>query len=177
MPNFSAYQNIYISLMIEGYSEEYCLQKTSKVLRRIGLSEIEKDAVVTQMSGGQRQRLAFARAIISNFDVLFGDEPTGNLDECNANELMKLLTEYIHDKQNKTAKTALMVTHNIEIALKYADSIVMISGEKGKKYGCIEPEAKFTRTTVDQETCWSNGIQMFDGEEYKSYLKKQFYLS
>lgn len=177
MPNFSAYQNVYVSMMLQGYPEERCIEKTHEVLGRIGLSVIEQHENVSKMSGGQRQRLAFARAIISKYDVLFGDEPTGNLDECNANELMKILSEHIRKPDNGNAQTAIMVTHNIEIAVKYADSVVIITNGEDNKCGFIEPQSKFTRKNTDLGTVWSNGIDSYKEEGYKKYIKEKFYLS
>ena len=65
------------------------------------------------MSGGQRQRVSFARAIITGKDILFADEPTGNLDWYNAEKVMKYLREQLGED-----RTAVVVTHDIEIALK-----------------------------------------------------------
>ena len=77
---------------------------------------------ISEMSGGQRQRLAFVRAIASNYNILFADEPTGNLDWANANNLMTYLIEDIKSK----GATSVIVSHDISLAVQHADKIVYI---------------------------------------------------
>lgn len=174
MPNFTVYENIYITRMIQGVSEADCHAETENLLNRIGLGGVEANRKVTELSGGQRQRVAFARAVISSFDVLFGDEPTGNLDEVNARELLSLLRNYIHEKDQPLPKTAIIVTHTIEMALEYADSIVVISKDSENGSGTINPSDFYRKDTDDDGIGWFNGHQRLTNEKFRTFLYHQF---
>jgi len=63
-----------------------------------------------QLAGGQKQRLSFVRAVMKDFDVLFGDEPTGNLDSTNSGNLFDFIREIIHER----TRSAVIVSHNVE---------------------------------------------------------------
>lgn len=76
------------------------------------------------LSGGQKQRLAFIQAIISPHEVLFGDEPTGNLDWGNAQKVMNTLKAHIASEE----RTGLIVSHDINLSLAFADRIVLMTG-------------------------------------------------
>ena len=94
------------------------------MLTEFGIDDLEKKHV-SQMSGGEQQRIAIMRAIINKPQILLADEPTGNLDSKASDEIVTLLK-----KSNKDYKqTIIMITHNLEIA-KVADRIIKI--EDGK---------------------------------------------
>ena len=173
MPNFSVYENIYITRMIQGYPVEQCSRETEEIINRIGLSDVDAKRQVTELSGGQRQRVAFARAIISSFDVLFGDEPTGNLDEVNSYELLSILVDFIHRNNTTTPKTAIIVTHSIDMALKFGDSVVVIRKYEGP--GIIDSGFIFKKHFTGSEKIWTNGSLSFNEQDYKAYLRKQFF--
>lgn len=139
MPNFTAYENICLTQMIQGTSQAEALQKVEKIMDKVGLGEVEQHKKAYELSGGQQQRVAFVRAITPKFTVLFGDEPTGNLDEGTADTLMEILVDKVKNEQ----KTAIIVTHDIELALNYADQIIIITKEKGDEYGQILPQNIF----------------------------------
>ena len=79
MKNFTAFENIAFTRMLQGYTRFSCFQRTKKVLEDLGLEHVEPTRMAQELSGGQQQRLAFARAIIPDFTVLFGDELFGVL--------------------------------------------------------------------------------------------------
>lgn len=174
MPNFSVYENIYITKMIQGFSAEECMPETARILKRLGMADIESNRNVTTLSGGQRQRVAFARALISNNDVLFGDEPTGNLDEVNTHELLSFLTEYIQQHKQKRQRTAIIVSHNIELAVNYADSIIIITHDAEKGHGTIKKNDFFTKKRSGNDIVWSNGNNAFLNSLFVQELKKRF---
>ena len=91
------------------------------LLRSMGLDETQSRRNVMQLSGGQQQRVAIARALASNAPVLLADEPTGNLDEDTANEIIAIFSELAHEKN----KCVIMVTHSKEMAQK-ADVILTL---------------------------------------------------
>ena len=90
MQNFTAYENVMATALIQGVTKETARRETNKVLKMMDLP-FNEDRPIYQYSGGQQQRLAFARAILPQFKVLFGDEPTGNLDVKSAENLMRVL--------------------------------------------------------------------------------------
>ncbi len=172
MPNFSVYENIYVTKMIQGIPETQCQKETADIIERIGLSGIEANRKVTELSGGQRQRVAFARAITGSFDVLFGDEPTGNLDEFNAKELLTILADFIHQSSDTHPKTAVIVTHSIDMAVAFADSIVMIKKVNGSGY--IDHETLYNKQSGNGSTVWTNGKQSLDEKNFTTFLREQF---
>ena len=122
--SLDAYQNIMIPSLLAGVSEKAAKQRTIEILKNI-LPDIEinenKGINVLKLSGGQRQRISFARAIASGFDVLFADEPTGNLDYHNAHYIMDYLCS-----QKKDSDTVIVVSHDIDLAISKGDRIVFI---------------------------------------------------
>lgn len=141
MPNFTVYENICITQLLQGTSKADAIKNAQKIMNRIGLGEVDSNKKPHELSGGQRQRVAFVRAITAQFTVLFGDEPTGNLDEINSRELMTILTDNI--KSN--GRTAIIVTHNIDLALEFADTIIILTKNKEDGIGQVEPANIFNK--------------------------------
>lgn len=98
-------------------------KELNQVLKLLGL-EHKKDRFANELSGGQQQRVAIARAILAHTDIILADEPTGNLDGENAENVMDILKAL-----NKEGKTIVLVTHDLKIA-NYADRIIRL--EQGK---------------------------------------------
>ena len=120
MQNFSIWENAMIPQLIKGGNKNY-----DETLKQVGLQQIldENKQIVGELSGGQQQRLAFVRAFLPDFKILFGDEPTGNLDPENSDNLMRIIADEIHNSKDKTA---VIVSHSPELAVKYADRIIKI---------------------------------------------------
>jgi ABC-type lipoprotein export system ATPase subunit len=100
-----------------------------------------------EASGGQQQRMAFARALVSEYSILFCDEPTGNLDPETADMLMNYLRTEITRKGDATA---IIVSHDMKLATKYGDRIIKIfkkhrDGQTDDYYGVIDSESLFSR--------------------------------
>lgn len=176
MRNFTAYENIALTRMLQGYSQEDSFAKASKVLADLGLDHIDQTRMAQELSGGQQQRLAFARAILPDFTVLFGDEPTGNLDSDNAVKAMELLSAKLNELDGSSA---IIVSHDMHLSATFADIIIKIRKEarpvKNVKdevayYGVIDQTCIFT-PSEDRET-WSNGIETFQALDFELYLKK-----
>jgi putative ABC transport system ATP-binding protein len=122
IPTLSVEENIAFPLNI---SRSYDVNKVNELIEKVDLSH-RKGSFPHQLSGGEKQRTAIARALISQPKVLFADEPTGNLDEKNADQVMGLLI----DLQKEYQTALVIVTHDPAIA-KLADRIITISdGEK-----------------------------------------------
>ena len=122
MRNFTAYENIAFTRMLQGYGKMESFERTKQVLSELGLEHIAEDRMAQELSGGQQQRLAFARAVIPDFTVLFGDEPTGNLDPVTADEIMQIFKQI-------TAKgcAIIMSTHNTALIEQYPARTVMFA--------------------------------------------------
>ena len=136
MPNFTSGENMMVSLLIKGKSREQAKKEVIKVMDKLSLDREIFDKKITEISGGQKQRLAFVRAITADFTVLFGDEPTGNLDDKTSEELMAVLKEEASEK----GKTGVIVSHNLSLAEKFADMIVPITAKNktGNAQNCGE---------------------------------------
>lgn len=174
MKNFTAFENVSITRMLQGYNKQESFAKTHRVLSDLGLAHIGEERMAQELSGGQQQRLAFARAIVPDFSVLFGDEPTGNLDEENANRTMDLLSAKLTEIPGSTA---IIVSHNMHQAVTYGDEIIKIQKVVDEKrstsdevfyYGLINQDSIFVR----KEDAWSNGLCNYTSAEFEKYLKK-----
>ncbi len=140
MPNFTALENICVTSMIQGKSFGEARDITLENLDQVGLHNLQ-DRESNMFSGGERQRIAFVRAINSNFSVLFGDEPTGNLDDLNAG----MLLEFLKTKVKDSGKSAIIVSHHIDLAIKHADVIYVLTKESKTLPGRITEDVSFTR--------------------------------
>jgi putative ABC transport system ATP-binding protein len=100
-------ENVALPLIVEGEKEKNALVSAERILKELGISEFSRQKP-TQLSGGQQQKVAFARALISNPWIVFADEPTGNLDSKSAEEIMNLFTML----NEKSKRTIVLVTHN-----------------------------------------------------------------
>lgn len=151
MRNFTAYENIAITRMLQGKSRGESISKTKEALNALGLSQIDFKREVFELSGGQQQRLAFARAIVPDFSVLFGDEPTGNLDPITAEKVMTILRKQLKDKDGSHSEaTAIIVSHSIELAIEFGDIIVKIQSfprdeDSGSNYGVIDEQSIYEK--------------------------------
>jgi putative ABC transport system ATP-binding protein len=99
--------------------------RVREALERVGLSARTRHRP-TELSGGEQQRAAIARALVNQPMILLADEPTGNLDSKTGEEIMKLIAE-IHRPPSGAGKTIVMVTHERTLAERYADRIVTLS--------------------------------------------------
>ena len=111
LPEFSALENVCIPGWIAGRKKKEVEEQAKNLLLTLGIGE-RLENKPSALSGGEQQRVAVARALINNPDIIFADEPTGNLDSTNAEELHKLF----FDLRNRFKQTFLIVTHNEELA-------------------------------------------------------------
>ena len=95
---------------------------TDEIIDQVGMKK-RKDFQIDKLSGGERQRVAIARSIVHNPSILFADEPTGNLDKNNANNIFSLLSDLV--SYNKSI--LIMATHDLEIASKL-NEVLKIDG-------------------------------------------------
>jgi lipoprotein-releasing system ATP-binding protein len=111
LPEFTAVENVCIPGWLAGRKKKEVEEKAKELLQMLNLGHRIQNKP-NQLSGGEQQRVAVARALINNPDIVFADEPTGNLDSANARELHQLF----FDLKNKFNQTFLIVTHNEELA-------------------------------------------------------------
>lgn len=111
LPEFTALENVCIPGWLAGRGKNEVKGKAEDLLKILGLFERNENKP-NQLSGGEQQRVAVARALINNPDIVFADEPTGNLDSANAEELHQLF----FDLRKQFNQTFLIVTHNEELS-------------------------------------------------------------
>lgn len=112
MPDFTAIENVMIPALIGGTPRNECFEKACQLLSDLSIYH-RKDHYPNQLSGGEQQRTAVARALINSPELLLADEPTGNLDKENADSLIKLLIKLV----DITGVGVLIATHNPELAM------------------------------------------------------------
>jgi ABC-type lipoprotein export system ATPase subunit len=171
-PYLTVHQNANIVQVIQGKNYIDSNQITKGVFNKLTLSfGKEQSPKVTNISGGQRQRVAFARAISTSYEVIFADEPTGNLDWYNADNLMDILKETVSNAK----KTAIIVSHDISLAVKYATSIVLIDKRQqsgtDEMYGFIGKEQLYTKTDTGSD--WISGNDTVSGDILETILRQK----
>ncbi len=120
IPNLNVEENILLPVLLDGNKTKDYKKELDNILEIVGLTERRKHTP-KELSGGQQQRVAIARALINNPEIIFADEPTGNLDSKTGTEIMELLRKI--NRENK--KTIIMVTHSMETA-EYGNRVVNI---------------------------------------------------
>ena len=120
----NALENVALPLTFQGMDKETRLARADKVLNLVNLKKHKKHKP-NQMSGGQQQRVGVARALVVNPEIIFADEPTGNLDSNTSEEVMNLMKRVVREQN----QTLVMVTHDNHLA-SFADRIFHIKDGK-----------------------------------------------
>ena len=140
--HISILENVEMSLTLSGVDKKEKKQKAIEALTKVGLkSHIHKKP--NQLSGGQMQRVAIARSLVNNPEIILADEPTGALDTKTSKQIMDLIKEIAKDK------LVIMVTHNSELAKEYATRIIEF--KDGKLISDSKPIKKKEKTTGEIE--------------------------
>ncbi len=132
LPGLTCEQNVMLGGVIVGMAPRDARRRAAELLETVGLGD-KRRATARKLSGGQMQRVAIARALINDAPLLLADEPTGNLDERNAEEITALLRDRASD-----GRAVVLVTHNNDLAERYADEVKVVRG------GLIHNEAAAT---------------------------------
>lgn len=119
----TAQENIELPVMLDGSSKVAPAKRAGELLDTVGLTHRRKHRP-SQLSGGEQQRVAIARALANDPEIIFGDEPTGNLDSSNGEAVLNLLT----DLKQRTGKTLILVTHDPDIAARCDRTVYMHDG-------------------------------------------------
>lgn len=122
-PEYTVYENIELPLILSGSTGKVNAGRINEVLKLVDLADKAKNKA-KNLSGGESQRVAIARAIVNNPDIILADEPCGNLDTANSENIMRIFKTL-----NSAGKTIIMVTHDAEEA-QVASRIVTISDGK-----------------------------------------------
>ena len=123
LPEFTALENVMIPALIVGRSEAQARQAAQQLLSTVGLSH-RLTHKPSQLSGGEQQRVAIARALVNSPDVLFADEPSGNLDSATKAEIHALFFEL----RKRLGQTIVIVTHDSTLADMCDRSLHMVDG-------------------------------------------------
>lgn len=126
LPEFTAIENVMMPALIAGESQKEARTRAAELLSRLGLEE-RKEHKPNEMSGGEKQRVAAARAMMMNPSVILADEPTGSLDEHNKKELAELLLKM----RSEFGQTIIIVTHDKDLAA-ISDRVVQMENGKLK---------------------------------------------
>lgn len=145
LPNKTVYENVAFAMEIVGSSAREIRKNVPIVLGLVGLSRKAR-CYPNELSGGEQQRTALARAIVNNSPVLIADEPTGNLDPATSWEIMTCLSDI-----NKRGVTIIMATHEREIVNTMKKRVIEISGGKVSKdvyEGGYDDEAQYSEIFI-----------------------------
>ena len=124
LPEFTACENIMIPGLIKGLSKKEAKEKAIEFLEKVGLQN-RMDHKPSELSGGEQQRTAVCRALMNQPKIIFGDEPSGNLDTQSSNELHELFFKL----REEYGQTFVLVTHNCQLAEMADRSMTMVDGK------------------------------------------------
>ena len=161
MPYYTPEENMLIGSLIQGSDKtgSRAKEEMGNLCLKMGLDPggISRKKAC-ELSVGQKQRLSFIRAIIKDYDVIFGDEPAGNLDELNSGLLMDVLKDSVHQNDRRSA---ILVSHDIPLSVANADCLIVLSPAAEDTYEVLQ-ENVFSRTA----TGWSGGdnVRMADDQ-------------
>ena len=122
----SVYENVAFAMEVCGYSDSYIRKKVPESLEQVGLL-IKKDTFVCELSGGEKQRVSIARALVHDPEIIIGDEPTGNLDPHTSHEIMEIFEDL-----NKDGKTIIIATHDKNIVDSFQKRVVTFKDKEVK---------------------------------------------
>jgi ABC-type lipoprotein export system ATPase subunit len=124
LPSMNVLENVSMPLLLQGVPLTQCRARAGEVLDLVGLTP-RADHFIHQLSGGEQQRTAIARALVHHPSLLIADEPTGNLDTISASHIMNVFKRIADDKLT----TLIVVTHSVEVARAASRRIEMRDGK------------------------------------------------
>jgi cell division transport system ATP-binding protein len=167
-------ENILLPLEVSGVDKKIAHTRVDEILEQVGITE-QKHKFPIQLSGGELQRAAIARALVFSPDIILADEPTGNLDTATSWEIIKLLQDI-----NKSGTTIVMATHNTDIVNSLLKRVIALDkgrlirdekkkSDEGKKENAVSKEDK-SHTASNPSTSSGHGAE--DKEHIKEHEKK-----
>ena len=164
IPKMTVYDNVAFALRVIGMGEKKITKRVLYVLKLVDLSD-KKDSYPNQLSTGERQRVAIARSLVNNPDVIIADEPTGNLDPLLSNDIMSLF-----DKINALGATVVVVTHDLELVHQFDHRVVTI--ENGKIVSDVP--ARYAVEVAPQKPAQAPAIKKAEAESTKSEASAEY---
>ena len=122
LPDFTALENVYLASLASGDKKKLSISKAKNLLKRVGLLN-RSDHYPSQLSGGEKQRVSIARALINDPEIILADEPTGSLDFETAKEIFNILKKQINSK-----RLIIFATHNRFFASKSDCLLEIVNG-------------------------------------------------
>ena len=122
LPDFTALENVYFASLAAGNKKDFAVNKANIILKKVGLLN-RLDHYPAELSGGEKQRVSIARALINDPEIILADEPTGSLDQKTSLEIFSLLK-----KQNNTKRLIIFATHNRFFAKKSDYLLEIVDG-------------------------------------------------
>ena len=150
--HLTAKENIEIALSLSGYSTKEKSDRADELLEQMGLAD-RGDQLPTQLSGGEKQRIAIARALANHPDIILADEPTGALDPDTATQIMNILKDL-----SAKGHLVIMVTHNKYLARDYATRIVELSKGKVIAEEFIDQGSELNISDINKEPSHSRNV-------------------
>jgi putative ABC transport system ATP-binding protein len=144
--NLTALQNVALPLALGGTDSADISKRVEALTTKMNFPEGRLRALPRQLSGGEYQRIAVARALSHNPQIVFADEPTGNLDPVTGDMVMKLLIDWCNEEESRTL---ILVTHNMQHALDYCQHIFVLSGGKMT----LDSPRENIKTVTELEKC------------------------
>ncbi|MBI2794177.1 MAG: ABC transporter ATP-binding protein [Ignavibacteria bacterium] len=124
LPEFTAQENVAMPLLIAGIGNQQAASRAAEMLYKVGMAN-RKHHMPSELSGGEQQRVAIARALVHKPQILFADEPTGNLDSDNA----ALITDLIIELQKSSGIACVVATHSADVALRTHRTVHIVDGQ------------------------------------------------
>lgn len=158
------FENIILPLEVAGIETNIATKVADEMMEKVGISS-HRDKFPVQLSGGELQRVAIARALTLEPDILLADEPTGNLDQVTAMEIVKLLSEI-----NKKGTTIVMATHNEDVIKALSKRVLSLDkgrlvGEGGKKAKEHSEHSQKKSAMIEKEKNSSVGTELKKEDE------------
>ena len=149
LPEFSAFENVVLPCWIgSGRPGEELREEALRIMERIGVGEF-RDKAVYELSGGQQQRVAIARALVNRPQVIFADEPTGNLDRESGHAVLDLMAEL----NRESDITLVMVTHDREVALRADHIYELVDGRICKYLNVKRDGREAAARAIEDRSC------------------------
>jgi len=139
--NLNILKNVEIPMLLKGCNKKISLKKAKTIIDVLELSQntLHGNKSIFELSKGERQRIALLRACLHNPEIIFADEPTGNLDDYNAELVFLLLTKWL---ELAPERTAIIITHDINLALRFSNYILVFDRERKQHILTNKPHNK-----------------------------------